>query len=842
MMKLHTYILLSILVLLSIGYCSAQNETMNIPKTVQKIDFAPFIAAPKNLLEQQNPLAYKTTTGFALENQTLKAEFSTNRGLKLISLKDKYIDKNILQNPAQNRFFLIEIGGQRFTSGDWSVTNIDLHSNKEVDVQLRLEQYKLDAKLSFVIENDSLKMGLEIKNQAAKTQRWKSSFPQITDIAISKNPKDDYYLFPFKGGIVNRVNSDIRAYYGGNSAWWQMMDVFSPETGTGLSLRSLDDAGSFKGMAFRKGDSVDTNATLIDAMRGVAKDLTWENSLPASSGSSMGFEYNTNTVQATQNVVYPDALISVHSGDWHAAMETYARWAHQVWSWRPLHSKLDNVWNVHTLSINRGNPANTLFNGKWYDHFADDGYDMSEFVSWWDWADKGPFGMSLENAREEAGENFYKRFKSDLTQINPATGKRAYPYNRGDYEYNESWGGLNALRKEIKDAHAAGQLVQFYTDPFLVDDNTQFAKKYLPKFATFNPIFPKSPLPNTPKAGYDISFGQWTMCIDNQEYQNLFIQKMERIVHDTGVDSIRLDQMGGGGYPCYNPLHDHIFQKQDEITRLQASELLVRNMRKDIDKIKPDFLISTEYPGYDFLASQVDNSIAHAAKDIHPVLRPFPINIFRFYFPETKLYEYAGGNPQWTFWNAMGTFYHNPLPRKYTQILQDNADAFRSDHLKPLVPTAAEYVYANRFTIGNKEITLLYNDSGQKINGAVLAADLDQNTHYFDLLSGRELVIQDGAIRMNIVPGDVAAIAKLSKIMNVSKSNNGWKLKLSEVIPDASLVWCDDKGNAISTENIQLKDIETQDATIRNAAFVKLFRGKYLMDAVDLRVTKSIRP
>src|SRR5690606_35030852 len=115
-----------------------------------------------------------------------------------------------------------------------------------------------------------------------------------------------------------------------NESLWQMFDLFSPELGTGMSLRSLDAEGTLKGMAFRKGATPPAYATMTSTF---LKDRTapgylWDASLQAGNGASMGFEYSTYERATGQNVVYPEAVIEMHPGDWRQAMRTYSDLAH----------------------------------------------------------------------------------------------------------------------------------------------------------------------------------------------------------------------------------------------------------------------------------------------------------------------------------------------------------------------------------------------------------------------------------------------------------------------------------------------------------------------------------
>src|SRR5690606_30270992 len=112
----------------------------------------------------------------------------------------------------------------------------------------------------------------------------------------------------------------------------------------------------------------------------------------------------------------------------------------------------------------------------WYDNFARDNADMGEWDAWWKWGDKGPFGISLDNARKEGGDTAYSRLRYRIIP-DPVTGKPVYIQNFGETNrYNESMGGLPALKAAIKKSQETGTLVQLYTAPMLADANTSMAQ------------------------------------------------------------------------------------------------------------------------------------------------------------------------------------------------------------------------------------------------------------------------------------------------------------------------------------------------------------------------------
>jgi hypothetical protein len=68
------------------------------------------------------------------------------------------------------------------------------------------------------------------------------------------------------------------------------------------------------------------------------------------------------------------------------------------------------------------------------------------------------------------------------------------------------------------------------------------------------------------------------------------------------------------------------------------------------------------------------------------------------------------------FCNAVGSF-GSYYPAEVHRVLRENDDAFSSRHREPLVPTAARFVYANRFRSGEKLLYTLYNATGHTFAG-----------------------------------------------------------------------------------------------------------------------------
>jgi hypothetical protein len=174
---------------------------------------------------------------------------------------------------------------------------------------------------------------------------------------------------------------------------------------------------------------------------------------------------------------------------------------------------------------------------------------------------------------------------------------------------------------------------------------------------------------------------------------------------------------------------------------------------------------------------------------------------------------------------------HPPI---YHRILEQNGDAFGSRDVTPLVPTLAEDIYANRFIGGGKTITLLYNASGFTMDKPLITAPAKNGFHYFDLLNGQEITPQDNTISMKLHPNKVAAIALLPKVLSVSKTAQGWQVQLDRAVPHAAVSICSADGTELSRQEIAGTKVLLKAPADGDAVYIKLFSGKYLVDAQTL--------
>jgi hypothetical protein len=196
------------------------------------------------------------------DNAGLRCQFEkVGNQLHLVSLYNHNTQCEMLRDPAQAHLFVVEIEGRRYVGNrDFRLQSLglagfagtDFAGDNAIVAVLELPQPPLVAALYAKASTDGLRLTLHLENNGSAPVDFKLAFPHLAGLAISENPADDYYFFPWGGGIIADVPAHIRRGYGDHEALYQVMDLFSPSRGGGLSLR-LDDAdGWHKTLALRK--------------------------------------------------------------------------------------------------------------------------------------------------------------------------------------------------------------------------------------------------------------------------------------------------------------------------------------------------------------------------------------------------------------------------------------------------------------------------------------------------------------------------------------------------------------------------------------------------------------
>jgi len=416
-----------------------------------------------------------------------------------------------------------------------------------------------------------------------------------------------------------------------------------------------------------------------------------------------------------------------------------------------------------------------------------------------------------------------------------------YQANRGDYDIGmPQWGGPSALRDYIKLIRTRGFLPTFYVEGILACATTRVAKEFASTYAVMDPDWKDAyKCPKCPK-GYVGSWASYNMCPDNEWWPSYLAATVARVCRETGIDGLRLDEYGHRGYVCTNTRHKHIFAEPGHNAWMQAVARTCRLVHKAMDETRPGLVLMTEYPGNDHLAATIEAAIVHEVTPRHVVpIRPVPCNLFRFYFPHCKLFEInrrPGRVPQaWNLWNATGGFSTSGqhTPAAYT-VLVENTDTFEGEVKEPLVPTLIPRVYANRFEGGGKTILTIHNGRGHTVDAPVIAVEPDDDHHFVELLSGREMrpmPFEKGhALRFKLRRDATVVVAQLARRLIVA----GGRVRILGESKGLTIVTASADGSRLAP----LANGESLPSWHgpRGTVMVKLLRGKLLVDAVPFVV------
>ncbi|MEN6497171.1 MAG: DUF6259 domain-containing protein [Thermoguttaceae bacterium] len=798
----------------------------------RQVDMTPRVQGPQGARQNRKPSCEVTADKITLANDNLCCQFAVVDGkLKLTSLRNELAATDMVRDADDSALVLVEVDGKRYAgSRDFVCRSATPMSDRQgFRATLFSEPHGLEGVLTVWID-DALRMGFEVTNRRDKPVDFKLAFPHLSGLAVSQEPADDYYFFPWGGGIFSDSPAVIRRGYGDHEAIYQVMDLFSPQRGAGLAVWCTDDDGRHKVLALRKhipgrqelnGDVVGTPT---------AKEYVWTNCLEAVPGTGMTYEYLRRTRKPGESFAAKDVALLAHAGDWHAAMKTYADWCHRVWTFRPYPSRLGPVLNM--IAVGWGKSP-IFAKGQYRTDYVKPQSDCLELMSWWEWSPLGPFSTPFDQLEQKLGEATSKRWASYFLN-DPVTGQMMFNNNPGDYDgYNQRWGGLPAFREAVKRYQKMGVLTTLYTDPLRVDDNTKYGRL---KGKQLNIVKPDGKL--------QTNYEAWNPCLDVAEYRQWVAKAMARVMRETGVDGIRLDEYGHRGSACFSKLHEHTFAEWGTTEWQRCIAESTRLVRQAMDAVKPDSVLTTEHPGYDYLMPVMDGCITYDLTVQATPLRPLECNLQRFYFPECKCYEldhrHADPKHRKRFWNAVSSFGAYYPANMYT-IIRENDDAFSSRDCEPLVPTLVPHVYANRFHGGEKTIYTLYNATGHTFYGPALRLDVQPGEHVVELLSGREVertaTAEGSVVSLYLERDNVACLVKLPIRMTVKRAGNVVDVTVRDPNPAWQVTLCDADGQPLVSRpagngSVQL-NLAEQPKGAKPAVCVKLLDGKRLVDVTE---------
>lgn len=455
-------------------------------------------------------------------------------------------------------------------------------------------------------------------------------------------------------------------------------------------------------------------------------------------GAMLRVDYFQRDYQPGDRIEIAPVVFGAHTGDWRAALNAYKRWAH-TW-YKPVVPR--KPWFHECFNYRQH-----LVRGGLYD-FATQTYHMNE---------------ALEKDREFFGRvDYFHIFDFGESSV----------YGRvGDYSHYDEIGGREKLAEAIRQVQATGTRVGLYIEGYLVDERGEFGRDHVGRWHIIQADGQPLLWPGAPT--------EHMMCPAVEGWQDYLASTYKRVASELSPDGMYIDQHGFADpwKICYSPDHGHPVP--------QAPLRGERQMGQKIRAAVPDTIATlTEEVPVDVTSQYQDGALGYSVWQGDRELAPHRIHLFRFCFPDFKVFQLVSYNPfidggwellQYPFFNGEGTWLGNSIPggfdadaqtflQKAFAILHEHREAFTSHDVEALVPTQSSYICANRFSGPKETVWTLLNVSFRTYRGPVLRVPHRPGARYLDLWGGRVLTpnIEDGkaSIETEIGPREVGCVAQ----------------------------------------------------------------------------------
>ena len=738
-----------------------------------------------------------------------------SNGLKWGRIFNKDCDANYLYSDNSKPVFIVIAESQVLDSTDFIVNDVSVTqqgNTKSWQLLLSCPSYSLEAVMDVEVDDtEKMLWSLSIKNTAGYERKLQPVFPIISRIKIGNSLEDNKYFYPFEGGLVGDVTCKISCDYG-STAFMQVMSVFNPVLGAGLYVYPMDETGGFKGMVFRK---------LISGSATVNRDYYALLSLEKPSvnglediteGIGLTYYYPELEIAGGAEYLLPETVISVSQSGWKEALSDYSSWAH--------------TWYSH---------VNTP---QWYKNcFAYGGMHPPAFYS----EAQGRYvGSEALTGGEHAFQYAYWWDYNDQPSVPES--RIMEKYQHGDYYYHEGRGGLTAFKDEIEAIQEKGTRFIPYTDYQFAWQLTDIGDANGQDWARMNP------------PGQYSTYGSanpdeiWLECFyEPNAWANWYADTCARIVHDTNIDGIYLDELFRLE-ACYNPSHVHYQQDKFPVSANRMAQLTT-NLRNLVLAENPEAIVQVEHIGSDYFSQFVDGSWdeTFAASWVGEYYDENRLTYFRFCFPELKLggwgYDSEKGMRR-NFFNGICIVSISEYAIKAGSVLRENGDAFASLNPEPIVETKVSQVLANKFPTLTKVAYTFYNKNTFEVNEAIINVEHKTDYHYVDLLYDNEVnaVLTDGndELTFAIDGNEVVCVAQLPEILQITEgANDILTISLAEPAPNSVLAaWLNLDTSEYGLKYAEIIELVGGQAQINveelfgqnGKLILKLYQGEILLD------------
>lgn len=611
---------------------------------------------------------------------------------------------------------------------------------------------------------------LELTN-GGPPSTWRVLFPLVESVTLDGKPAVDLeFFFPFQEGWLGKGETYLSIAYG-HRAWLPVLAAWNPG-GTGISVQMRDKDFDVHSLLLRNA-APGGKAEAASPGGAFHKSLYGESYHPDKGGGATAFPLTaTGLTQGFATLEFPlDAaqtwksktfVIQTYNGKgiFKTPLASYGKWARATW-WkhRPIEPGIRDMFlavPVHERGGGRG-----IEKGFW------DGKR-------WILADQ------VESyAREMGGQPFpelcYWWNRGDEVKAGPFAG-RLYPHTHGDYEFEPRFGGAAALRAEVERVHRAGGRVCLYVQGRIVWKESKAGREHAEDWAWMD----KPGHRNLDWSGVgegEWMTGNWNFCPQAKGWQEHLRGVAQRVLTESGADALRLDSMAEM-LICHNPLHEHGKNPLAGLLEFLAT------IRKGVEAAGPDKTLWGEFCGSDAAAMYFDGSLAQGSDPkgvLGGKMGAYGISPFRFVYPEVKCIEW--GHVPTAFDYLSKRFLFNGVGitagdvsteqlrilTRHAVVMRSVGDVIGSMDCEPIVATQVQGVLANRFTLGDREIYMLWNRSSQDSKGTLLSIPGKPGRRFVELLSGQQCQTarkqNSDDVELNLPSGEVAVLGVFPRII-----------------------------------------------------------------------------
>ncbi len=437
--------------------------------------------------------------------------------------------------------------------------------------------------------------------------------------------------------------------------------------------------------------------------------------------------YQTKSLQPGETWELPPVVIGAHTGDWHDAFFSYKDWV-KTW-YKPMSPRkqwFQDVYNLRQVFLHN------IFGGEGVWNPKTKKIDLVGRIN----KEKEIYG----------GIDYVHIF--DWTN---EPQDRIFNYQPWDY-----LGGKEELKEQIADLQSQGMSVGLYYQGYKIHKQSKLG---LSEGESWRQIDNKGIAYDEKKSQY------YYPCAYIKTWQYYLSDLTAKTTSLLNTNGVYIDVYGFGyQFGCYDPTHGHPVIKGPVKTNYQTIGEV--DMLKAIRSKLPDSIVLyVEEMPTDVSTQYLDASYTYAVNKskFNPAYNPSSVNLFRFVFPDFKLFELlqvdraVGADTigiKNVFFNGEGIWLNGPtndynwhpesvrkLIRKTHAILSQNKEPFKSNDAVPLVPTLSKEVYANYFPSERKNIWTLFNAGDNMHRGDVLVVKHIPGSFYFDAWNNKQLEV-----------------------------------------------------------------------------------------------------